>query len=397
MFSLRNLGTPEAIKILGEALFCPSSALFRHEVAFVFGQLQSEESIPYLTKCLENTQEMGMVRHECAEALGSIATEECTQLLKKYLADPEDVVRESCEVALDMCEYENSAEFQYADTLAKVRQVHNNCRNGTYPGTKVNRAEVPLEKVSWDVEFSEYQPTEHEESKALANKPWADAKITGGESSIKFNELDGKVNRKSHEGEYKVVNGLPQNPHGRTGITGRGRLGRYGPNHAADPIVTRWQRDAQGKQVIDKTTLMPILEFVAIQRKDNGQWAIPGGMVDPGESVNATLKREFLEEAMDSDSGVSEDQRKLVESFFEEGQPIYKGYVDDPRNTDNAWMETVAVNYHDEKGNIVGNMKLSAGSDAGKVCWMPLSQELNLYASHTSFLEKVAEELGAHW
>lgn len=29
---------------------------------------------------------------------------------------------------------------------------------------------------------------------------------------------------------------------------------------------------------------------------------------------------------------------------------VYKGYVDDPRNTDNAWMETVAVNFHDEKG-----------------------------------------------
>lgn len=29
---------------------------------------------------------------------------------------------------------------------------------------------------------------------------------------------------------------------------------------------------------------------------------------------------------------------------------VYRGYVDDPRNTDNAWMETEAVNYHDETG-----------------------------------------------
>lgn len=29
---------------------------------------------------------------------------------------------------------------------------------------------------------------------------------------------------------------------------------------------------------------------------------------------------------------------------------VYKGYVDDPRNTDNAWMETVAVNFHDDLG-----------------------------------------------
>lgn len=30
-----------------------------------------------------------------------------------------------------------------------------------------------------------------------------------------------------------------RNPMGRTGMKGRGLLGRFGPNHAADPIVTR--------------------------------------------------------------------------------------------------------------------------------------------------------------
>jgi hypothetical protein len=29
---------------------------------------------------------------------------------------------------------------------------------------------------------------------------------------------------------------------------------------------------------------------------------------------------------------------------------IYAGYVDDPRNTDNAWTETVVLNFHDEAG-----------------------------------------------
>ena len=30
-----------------------------------------------------------------------------------------------------------------------------------------------------------------------------------------------------------------RNPAGRTGLVGRGLLGRWGPNHAADPIITR--------------------------------------------------------------------------------------------------------------------------------------------------------------
>lgn len=48
-----------------------------------------------------------------------------------------------------------------------------------------------------------------------------------------------------------------------------------------------------------------ILEMVAIQRRDNLMWAIPGGMVDPGEKATATLKREFTEEALNSNKGES--------------------------------------------------------------------------------------------
>ena len=40
---------------------------------------------------------------------------------------------------------------------------------------------------------------------------------------------------------------------------------------------------------------------------------------------------------------------------------IYKGYIDDPRNTDNAWMESVCVNFHDETGELLTEFKLEAG------------------------------------
>jgi len=63
------------------------------------------------------SNEHSMVRHECAEALGSIASPESRQLLEKYLDDPEIVVRESCEVALDMAEYQLGDDFHYALTV----------------------------------------------------------------------------------------------------------------------------------------------------------------------------------------------------------------------------------------------------------------------------------------
>lgn len=119
MFTLRNLGTKEAVLALADGLKC-KSALFRHEVAYVLGQIQSDACVTQLKANLTDEKENPMVRHECAEALGSIATDEAMTVLQNYLKDSERVVRESCIVALDMSEYENSDQFQYADTLQKV-------------------------------------------------------------------------------------------------------------------------------------------------------------------------------------------------------------------------------------------------------------------------------------
>lgn len=48
-----------------------------------------------------------MVRHEAAEALGSLGDEEgVEECLKKFINDPEQVVRDSIIVALDMAEFE---------------------------------------------------------------------------------------------------------------------------------------------------------------------------------------------------------------------------------------------------------------------------------------------------
>jgi hypothetical protein len=53
-------------------------------------------------------------------------------------------------------------------------------------------------------------------------------------------------------------------------------IGRWGPNHAADPIVSRWKKDEDGEPVIHPKTNKKILQFVAIERLDTNEWAIPG-------------------------------------------------------------------------------------------------------------------------
>merc|ERR1712087_556794 len=160
-------------------------------------------------------------------------------------------------------------------------------------------------------------------------------KIKGGQIAFKFNALDGKIDRVSNMGAYKLdpnqLN-LPLNPMGRTGLTGRGWLWRWGPNHAADPIVTRWMRkdnDTNNDIIKDNDTNKPILEFIAIERTDGGGWVIPCGMVDAGEQISRTLKREFGEETMDTYGIKDEEEKKKVlkqiDDFFKnKGVEVYK-------------------------------------------------------------------------
>ena len=72
MFALRDLASPPdlpsavpAVEALA-AGFNDPSALFRHEIAFVFGQLSHPASIPSLMATLSKTDEASMAEYEKA-------------------------------------------------------------------------------------------------------------------------------------------------------------------------------------------------------------------------------------------------------------------------------------------------------------------------------------------
>ena len=231
-----------------------------------------------------------------------------------------------------------------------AKAVHTSARsqkNPKYPP----RGAVTDGQVPWSTKFAEYKPVEYEDA-VLEGAPWADA--------ADFKSISAELIRKRVSAEGAMVldktTGRPLNPRGRTGITGRGLLGKWGPNFAADPIVTRFH-PTEGQ-----------LQVVVIERRDTGDWALPGGMVDPGEHVSVTVRREFTEEAgnLASDPEKAALFKKLTDDLFADGNVVYTGYVDDPRNTDNAWMETTAMHFacNSKLGEM---MPLKAGDDAAKV------------------------------
>lgn len=229
------------------------------------------------------------------------------------------------------------------------------------PAEYPERFPVPDRFVGWENDYPDYAPPYYVSPAVLLNDAsrnpggWADPEdlsLSYGSPEESF------AGRLRHDDKGRALN-----PFGRTGIAGRGLLGKWGPNYAADPVIT----------CIDPGDNS--VKLLAVQRKDNGQWAIPGGMVDKGEEISRTLTRELLEE-----TGVALDMNR--------GRLVYQGYVDDPRNTDHAWMETTAKHLHLDL-ETARRLDLKAGSDARAVRWFALTPEniCKLYASHSSLVK----------
>ncbi|HEY9631179.1 MAG TPA: NUDIX hydrolase [Coleofasciculaceae cyanobacterium] len=66
--------------------------------------------------------------------------------------------------------------------------------------------------------------------------------------------------------------------------------------------VKRYVQAALGliiRHPIAGTSIIPILpdgRIVLIQRRDNGKWSLPGGMIDWGEDIPSCIQRELAEE-----------------------------------------------------------------------------------------------------
>ena len=145
-------------------------------------------------------------------------------------------------------------------------------------GTGIERLLVADRNVPWEVAYP-YNPPDFTDMDILKNtdKFAVDPSDSSAIIGVFNREVDingDKMDRTSFSGTYQLVDGIPLNPKGRTGLKGRGRLNRWGPNHTAEPIVTRWARDAQDNRVVIDG--LPVLEFVGIFLKESRKWAIPG-------------------------------------------------------------------------------------------------------------------------
>jgi ADP-ribose pyrophosphatase len=216
---------------------------------------------------------------------------------------------------------------------------------GERPQSYPPRHRVLIDQSSWKIERLEYSPPYHVDPSVLDNdytrKPdgWADP-----ENIDDFPLKEGVAHPIHHDNH-----GRSMNPRGRTGIAGRGLLGRWGPNPAVTAIVLRENLTSKGMEIL-----------IGEREKDHGL-SLPKGFVLPGEELEGAVAR-----VLDHECGWHPDSNGV--------HKVSEGYSYDLRQTDHAWVEMCAFLYRDET-NSAPNLFLPGG-EFEKVSWRLMDSKM---------------------
>ena len=130
-----------------------------------------------------------------------------------------------------------------------------------------------------------------------------------------------------------------------------------GPNYTADSVI-----------------INPIAQKILLIKRSSCEWALPGGFINPKEDSFTAAIRETREE-----TGTIISDNPIL---------IYKGLVNDPRNSQTSWIETSAYLF------IVNELsEVSGRDDAIDAAWLPLNNLPKLYASHDEIVARAIDYL----
>lgn len=165
---------------------------------------------------------------------------------------------------------------------------------------------------------------------------------------------------------------------------------RRGPNHATDPVICR----------ISKQTNK--LQFILTKRPDSLEWALPGGITPAGELVSKAKLSKIIEQSFGAEKTVEtqKETEKFIKIFASasDSDVLYVGVSDDARNTDNSWMETIAVLvYLDDESNQLAlpvcQVDHLKAAERDKFYWVEYRQDVSLFASHSKFVAAAIRKL----
>ncbi len=199
------------------------------------------------------------------------------------------------------------------------------------PASYPERQPVGEYQVAWELPFADYKPSYYVAPEVL-------------------------------ESDCADPKEMPLNPKGRTGLAGRGILEKWGPNEAIHQVITR-NHPETGR-----------LEMLMLKQENAGQKELLNVLMPDNMKVAGAITREFKEGA-----------NKL--QCLDNMTVLYSGYLDDPRNTDNAWVKTTSRHLHLPQEMISREAKRSVEEGELETEWVEITPELNLCTSHKNLVE----------
>ncbi|XP_033743894.1 transient receptor potential cation channel subfamily M member 1-like [Pecten maximus] len=360
----------------------------------------------------------------------------------------------TCNLALEQIKHLlDKQQGQKNLTVAMKRAVvHVSSRQSPYPGTKIQRFPVFDKHVAWEVPYLGYDPVvytcpveefvdaiqslvdpdflkisrsaedkllsredirTYQQPSALYNPMWNVA------ATLKINNAVVEINRASWITQNSTAcrysidkTNLPLNPMGRTGIRGRGKLWRWGPNHSVLVVLSRWKEKYKqgGDESSERDYIViegkRVLEMIVIQRLDTGEFTLPGGNDYGNMSMYSALCKRFQQFVLDQETTAKENmsEQDMISFFSKYSVPgpspntgltsgvIYKGYIDDPSNTDNAWREAEVWNLHYRGGSILDDIVKEKEKK-----WKEASSYTKLYGNQDMIVKEAALLHGAYY
>jgi ADP-ribose pyrophosphatase len=203
---------------------------------------------------------------------------------------------------------------------------------------------ISIDEAPWLLDCAGYEPPYHVDPSVLENDRteisggWADPEDTG----LIRDDLAAVDTR------FRDDDGRPLNPHGRTGIAGRGLLGYWGRNLSAAATVTRANQETGRTEILLGTS------------EDRADPGLPKGFVLREEDPEAAVKR-VLETEVGWQAGETE------------AEVVFEGFTYDRRQTDHAWVETRAFLLH---GGVEDQPATFApGGAFDEIRWWPLDAD----------------------
>lgn len=307
--------------------------------------------------------------------------------------------------------------------------IHFLSRHSPYLGTRVQRVPIPDKYVPYEVMWIDYDPVAYTKPKidfnvniqsqvdedilllqelqieeVMSKLPilqWNMSSINP--AGITIDRQSWIISEDGINLIYRLDNGIPLNPFGRTGLRGRGALPRWGPNHYVVLIITRWQ------SLKSSFAGQRVLEFVVEKTQRRDQLSLPVRFIG-GESLYLDLQSLFktslnwtsseemiqffksaivsaqsptLSPPVDPTSGLLPSQGMKAEKSF-------VGYMDDPLNTDNAWKEIELWHIH-----YTSHECLSESMQLSQIHWRIITEDvfIKLPLGQASLMQELTNKL----